>query len=85
MRNAECGIVILSEVERSGTKSKVIPLSRGNVAKRQKGCRPATGPQCGADTFVHCRRGAPMCAPAEYCGVFGRTHGSAPTPLATSH
>ena len=44
MRNAECGIVILSEVERSGTKSKVIPLSRGNVAKRQKGCRPATGP-----------------------------------------
>ena len=36
--------VILSEVKRSGTKSKVIPLSRGNVAKRQKGCRPATGP-----------------------------------------
>ena len=22
---------------------RVIPLSRGNVAKRQKGCRPATG------------------------------------------
>ena len=35
MRNSECGIVILSEEERSGTKSKVIPL-QGEMSRSDK-------------------------------------------------
>ena len=35
MRNSECGIVILSEVERSGTKSKDPPMRGRYVAEKE--------------------------------------------------